>query len=198
MYNRQEIEKSQVSIPLHSPSWKEMTFFFFSGVIIGIPVNIYFHDALLDMVIGSSPFYLLLISELLISPFVEEFSKVFGLIYRHGETEQTFFKLAVLSGFGFGIGEFLILTFTSGSPFIISIPGIFFHLTATGITAYGIAINQAFRYYLLAVFLHFLHNLFLFFSPSILFGLSTSTAIVVITYFIARKLQNLTKNQFVG
>ena len=175
-----------------------MAFFFFSGAIIGIPVNVYIHNSAVGIIAGLSPYYFLLISELVLAPFIEEFSKVFALIYRHGETEQTFFKLAVLSGFGFGIAEFLILTFTIGSSALINFPGIFFHLTATGITAYGIAINQAFRYYLLAVFLHFLHNLFLFFSPSILFGLSTSTAIVVITYFVARKLQNLTKNQFVG
>ena len=187
-----------VSIPLHSPTWKEKAFFFASGAIIGIPVHVYIHNSAVGMIAGLSPYYFLLISELVLAPFIEEFSKVFALIYRHGETEQTFFKLAVLGGFGFGIGEFLILTFTCGSPFIISIPGIFFHLTVTGITAYGIATNQAFRYYLLAVFLHFVNNLFLFFSPSILFGLSTSTAIIVITYLIAHKLQNLTKNQFVS
>ena len=175
-----------------------MAFFFVSGAIIGIPVNTYIHNSAIGSIAGLSPYYLLLISEIVLAPFIEEFSKVFGLIYRHGETEQTFFKLAALSGFGFGIAEFLILTFTIGSPFIINFSVIFFHLTVTGITAYGIAKNQAFRYYFLAVFLHFVNNLFLFFSPSILFGFSTSVAIVVITYFIARKLQNKTKNQFMA
>jgi len=175
-----------------------MAFFFVSGAIIGIPINVYLHNSAVGIIAGLSPYYFLLISELVLAPFIEEFSKVFGLIYRHGETEQTFFKLAVLSGFGFGIAEFLIITFTIGSSALINFPGIFFHLSAAGITAYGISINQPLRYYLLAVFLHFLHNLFLFFSPSLLFGLSTSTVIMVITFFIARKLQNLTKNQFVG
>lgn len=175
-----------------------MVFFFVSGAIIGIPVSVYLHNSAVGIIAGLSPYYFLLISEIVLAPFIEEFSKVFGLIYRHGETEQTFFKLAVLSGFGFGIAEFLIITFTIDSSALINFPGIFFHLTVTGITAYGISKNQAFRYYLLAVFLHFVNNLFLFFSPSLLFGFSTSVAIVVITYFIMRKLQNLTKNQFVA
>ena len=170
MNNKHDIEENQSSIPLHSPSWKEMTFYFLSGAIIGIPVNVYLHNSAVGMIAGLSPYYSLLISELVLAPFIEEFSKVFGLIYRHGETEQSLFKLAVLSGLGFGIAEFLILTFTREMSFVTSFPSIFFHLTATGITAYGIAKKQAMRYYLLAVFLHFINNLFLFFSISELIG----------------------------
>ena len=174
-----------------------MTFFFVSGIIVGIPVNVYIHNSAVGMIAGLSPYYFLLISELVLAPFIEEFSKVFGLIYRHGETEQTFFKLAVLSGFGFGIAEFLILTFTIGSSALINFSGIFFHPLTVAITAYGLATNQAFRYYLLAVFFHFLNNLFLILLPSNIIALLTSVGIVIITYFVVRKLQSLTKNQFV-
>ena len=118
MNNEHEIEQNQVSIPLHSPDWKEMTFFFVSGFIIGIPVNIYLHNNLMDVITGLSPFYILLICELVLCPFIEEFSKVFALLYRHGETEQSLFRLAVLGGLGFGIAEFLMLAFGTGCAVI--------------------------------------------------------------------------------
>ncbi len=186
------------SIPLHSPTWKEMAFFFVSGAIIGIPVNAYLHNNLMDVITGISPFYLLIICELVLCPFIEEFSKVFGLIYRHGETQQSFFKLAVLSGLGFGIAEFLILSFDTRTFFVINFSGIFFHPLTVAITAYGLATNQAFRYYFLAVFFHFLNNLFLILLPSNIIALLTSVGIVIITYFIVRKIQNKTKNQFMA
>ncbi|MCW3998109.1 MAG: hypothetical protein NWF10_06020 [Candidatus Bathyarchaeota archaeon] len=192
----------EVTIPLHSPNWKELAFFFLSGVIIGIPVNIYLHNTAVDIIKGVSPFYLLLISELIFAPFIEEFSKIFAFLNRHGETEQSLFRLAVLGGLGFGIAEFIILTFDRGVFFLFNFPGIFFHPSAVAITAYGLATHQTLRYYLLAVLLHFLHNFFLFFLTSTSFlvniaAVALSVVIVVATYLVSSKLQIKTKNQFI-
>jgi RsiW-degrading membrane proteinase PrsW (M82 family) len=196
------IVKLEVSIPLHSPNKKELAFFLLSGVIIGIPVNIYLHNTAVDIIKGVPPFYLLIISELILAPLIEEFSKMFAYLNRHGETEQSIFRLAVLGGLGFGIAEFLILTFDRGVFFLFNFPGIFFHASAVAITGYGLATHQTLRYYLLAVLLHFLHNFFLFFlTPTNLLvnivAVAFSVFIVVATYLIASKLQIKTKNQFI-
>jgi RsiW-degrading membrane proteinase PrsW (M82 family) len=70
---------------------------------------------------------------------VEEVAKVFPLFYRHGETERSIFNLGVLVGLGFGVTEFALYVFTLNAFFIFRLPGIIFHASSAGITAYGIA-----------------------------------------------------------
>ncbi|TRO49402.1 hypothetical protein E2P47_01340 [Candidatus Bathyarchaeota archaeon] len=196
----QDMKKNQISIPLHSPSWKEKMFFFISGAIIGIPVNVYFHSTIIDALIGIPPFYELLISELILAPFIGEFAKLFGLLYRHGETEKSLFNLAILAGLGFGIVEFIILTIDRCMSLFLCFPRIFFHPFAVAITVYGLVKHQTLKYYLVAVLLHFLYNLSIFFIvPESLFATSAafiiSILIVLITYFFAKKLESKTKNK---
>ena len=75
-------------------------------------------------------------SAVIFAPFIEEFAKVFPLYYRHGETERSIMNLAVLTGLEFGVTEFVLYVFTLGVPFISRIPGLIFHASSTGITAY--------------------------------------------------------------
>lgn len=187
-------KKLEIAIPLHTPNLKEKIFFLLSGAIIGIPVNVYLHNSTIDVIKGLSPFYLLLISEIILAPFIEEFSKLFAFLNRHGETQKSLVDLAFLGGLGFGIAEFVILTFDRGIFFVFNVPGIFFHPLAVVITVYGLAMNQTLKYYLVAVLLHFLHNLFLFFIspinlPITILTFIFSMLIVVLSYLISNNLK---------
>lgn len=68
----------QCIIPLHRPSGKELVFFFISGILVSVPMALFFSNVY--------PYVPVLISTALIAPFVEELAKVFPLFYRHGET----------------------------------------------------------------------------------------------------------------
>jgi len=67
--------------------------------------------------------------------------------------------LGLLSGLGFGVAEFIAYVY-SGVPFVIRLPAVAFHAAGTSIVGYGVYKRETFRYYLLAVALHFLNNLF--------------------------------------
>ena len=84
-------------------------------------------------------FFAQVCSSVIFAPFVEEFAKVFPLIYRHGETERSLLDLGILVGLGFGVTEFALYVFTLGAPVLSRVPGVIFHASSTGITAYGIA-----------------------------------------------------------
>ena len=94
------------------------------------------------------------------APFIEEFAKAYPIFYRHGETERSIVTLGIFVGLGFGIFEFFGYTLFLGVPVLVRLPGIFFHAATTSVTAFGIAKKEPIRFYLLAVTLHFLHNLF--------------------------------------
>ena len=96
-------ERHECIIPLHNPSIKEKIFFFISGLLVSVPFALFlaqFYD-----------FLPLLISGVVMAPFIEELAKVFPLFYRHGETQRSIVNLGVLIGLGFGITEF-VLTFS--------------------------------------------------------------------------------------
>ena len=54
-------------------------------------------------------------------------------------------------------------------PFIVRIPGVIFHASSAGITAYGIAKKNPLPYYLISVVLHIANNFFAF-EASLTFG----------------------------
>ena len=143
---------------LHSPSRKEMLFFLISGVIMSVPLTLFIGQYAGDLLAGLSPYAATIISVAVFAPFIEEFSKAFPLFYRHGETQRSIFKLALLVGLGFGFVEFLTYVFFLKVPLIDRIPGILFHPASTSITAYGIATRKAGYFYLIAVALHFANN----------------------------------------
>ena len=71
---------------------------------------------------------------MLLAPFIVEFAKVFPLFYRHAENERYLLNLGVLTGFGFGITEFMLYTFVLGAPLFSRLSGVAFHSASTGIT----------------------------------------------------------------
>jgi RsiW-degrading membrane proteinase PrsW (M82 family) len=168
------LRAGEVAVPVHRPSLREKLFFLFSGMVSSVPLTL-FLSQFVDSLLGSlSLFYAVLLSVVVVSPFIEEFAKAFPLLYRHGETERSIFTLGLLVGLGFGLVEFLLYVFVLGVPPIFRFSGIVFHVASTSITAYGIAKRRAALFYLISVVLHFSNNFFAFvFSladTSLLFG----------------------------
>jgi RsiW-degrading membrane proteinase PrsW (M82 family) len=191
----------EVVIPVHRPELKEKVFFFVSGMVSSIPLTLFFGQFADALVSSLPPLYALLLSSVIFSPFMEEFAKAFPLLYRHGETEKSIFVLGLLVGLGFGLIEFIIYVFLLGVPFVFRLAGILFHAASTSITAYGIATRRAFMFYLVAVGLHFLNNLWAFVEfavePEALFGVwSIGTYFVMFTTLsLAWRLYNKTSEK---
>ncbi len=138
-------------IPLHKPSWKELAFFFASGVLVSIPFTLFFAQLY--------PYVPTLVAVVVLAPFIEELAKVFPLFYRHGETERSYVTLGLLIGLGFGISEFVLYVFFLGVDPVARIAGIVFHASSAAITGYGIAKKNPLPFYLIAVGLHATNNL---------------------------------------
>jgi RsiW-degrading membrane proteinase PrsW (M82 family) len=141
----------QCVIPIHKPSNRELAFFFASGILVSIPFAAFFESL---FPAGLSASFLIVV----LAPFIEELAKVFPLFYRHGETERSIVTLGILMGLGFGIAEFFEYVFLIGASPIVRIPGLIFHASSAGITAYGIAKKNPLPYYLIAVGLHIAIN----------------------------------------
>lgn len=143
----------------HRPKFGEKLFFFLSGAIISTPFPILVNSLASYFLIFKLPTFAgLVISLSIVGPLLEEFAKAYPLFYRHGETEKSLVGLGFLAGLGFGIAEFLFYVFFLKTPVFIRIPPLFFHAANTSLVAYGISQNKPGRFYLLAVFLHFLNN----------------------------------------
>lgn len=148
----------KTTIPLHRPSLRENFFFFLSGIISSVPFTLLTEQFADSLLVTLPLFYAILISAVLIAPFLEEFAKAFPLLYRHGETEKSIFGLGFLTGLGFGIFEFVTYVFLLEAPVFLRLPGVLFHAASTSITAYGIATKRTVTFYLVAVGLHFSNN----------------------------------------
>ena len=111
--------KNEVTVSLHRPSFNEKMFFLLSGAIVSVPLTLFveqnFGNPLLT---GFSAFDVTLITVAVFAPFVEEFSKIFPLFYRHGETQRSIFNLALFVGLGFGIVEFFTYVVAFGPQII--------------------------------------------------------------------------------
>ncbi len=149
---------NHVVIRPHRPDIKEKLFFLISGIIVSVPITLFFGTFAERLCVVLPIFYATICAVVIFTPFIEEFAKAFPLFYRHGETERSIFILGFLVGLGFGISEFIVYILVLGAPLIFRIPGIFFHAASASIIAYGIAKKQPVIYYLLAVGLHFLNN----------------------------------------
>ena len=135
-------------------------------MIVSIPLTLFvttFTDYLLS--IGTSTVYAGVLSTVLFAPLVEEFSKAYPLFYRHAETERSIFTLGFLVGLGFGIVELIDYVVIVGQPLLLRLPLVFFHASATSITAFGIAKKRILPFYLVAVGLHLFNNLFAVLGP---------------------------------
>lgn len=190
------MKMEQAKIELHKPSTTELLFFLLSGAIVSVPLTLFVEQNFASpLLVGLSSFDITLITVAVFAPFIEEFSKVFPLFYRHGETQRSIIKLAIFVGLGFGIVEFITYVGTFGPQIIMNrIPGLFFHPASTAITAYGIATNRAFPYYMIAVSLHFANNFLAVLSPVII---PSSVIIMAITVYASWKFYDKTKEKFI-
>ncbi len=188
------MEKSHVTIHIHRPSANEKMFFLVSGAIVSIPLTLFVEQFANPFLTGLSSFDITLITIAIFAPFVEEFSKVFPLFYRHGETQRSIFNLALFVGLGFGIVEFFTYVATYGTQIIPDrIPGLLFHPASTSITAYGIATKRPLPFYLAAVSLHFANNALAVLLPAF----PSSVIVLGITLYAAWQLHDKTKEKFI-
>jgi RsiW-degrading membrane proteinase PrsW (M82 family) len=187
--------EQQATIPLHKPDIKEKIFFFLSGLLVSVPFSLFFSGFTDTLCVALPVFFAEVCSTVIFAPFIEEFAKVFPLVYRHGETERSIVNLAILTGLGFGITEFALYVFVLGVPFIARVPGIIFHASSASITAYGIAKKKPVLFYLTAVSLHLANNLFAVISDvlSVIPGL----AVLIATYLLAWRLYTRTSETIV-
>jgi len=161
------LPKGEVVIAVHRPSLREKLFFLLSGMVSSVPLTL-FVDQFANSLLGSlSLFYAVLVSVVVLSPFVEEFAKAFPLLYRHGETERSIFTLGLVVGCGFGLVVFLLYVFVLGVPFFYRLGGMVFHAASSSITAYGIATRRGALFYLVSVALHFTNNFVAFVFSSV-------------------------------
>ncbi len=188
------MEKDEVTIKLHKPDTKEMIFFFISGVIMSVPLTLFIYQYVDLLLVGLDTFIVALIATGVFAPLIEEFSKAYPLFYRHGETQRSIFKLALLVGLGFGIIELITYVFIIGTPLIYRLPGLLFHPASTSITAYGIATKRPFLFYVAAVGLHFFNNFLILVTP---FPVAGSFFIVAITVLASWQLYGKTKEKIV-
>jgi hypothetical protein len=127
-------------------------------MLVSVPMTLFFGSFTDTLCVELPLFYASLCSIAIMAPITEEFAKAYPLVYRHGETEKSLFTLGFLIGIGFGVSEFFLYVFVLNVPFLGRIPALIFHGASTSITAYGIARKIPFRYFLLAVVLHFTNN----------------------------------------
>lgn len=127
----------------------------------------------------------LLVSAVMIAPFIEELAKVFPLFYRHGETERSIVLLGILTGLGFGITEFALYVAIIGVDPLVRLPGIVFHASSAAITAYGIAKKKPLPFYLIAVGLHVLNNFAAVVYADFFLAIFVQLLVVIVAYYLA-------------
>lgn len=168
------LNEGKVEIPFHKPSLNEQLFFLLSGMVSSVPLTLFVDQVASSWLNSLSLFNAVLVSAVILSPFLEEFAKAFPLLYRHGESERSIFTLGLLVGFGFGLVEFILYVFVLGVPVIFRLAGIVFHSASTSITAYGIATRRPALFYMVSVTLHFSNNfiafIFTYIETATLFG----------------------------
>lgn len=161
----------------HRPGLGEMLFFLGSGVIVSIPMALFFEPSASFLSNFFPEIEAEILSVAVLAPIVEEFAKAYPLFYRHGESQKSLFTMGLLVGFGFGITEFFAYVFLLGVPWYVRLPGIGFHAALTSIIAYGIAAKHSAPFYLLAVFFHSSVNFLAILEvPVLLYAVMLATA----------------------
>jgi RsiW-degrading membrane proteinase PrsW (M82 family) len=174
--------QDSVTIPVHKPKLKEKLFFLLSGAIVSVPLTL-FISQFSDYLIASMPsLYANILAVAILAPLIEEFSKAYPLLYRHGETERSIFVLGFLVGIGFGIVEFIEYVVFFQAPIVLRLPGIFFHASTTSIMAFGIGKKKPTVFYLVAVSLHLVNNLLAILGPVWYVG---GPVVIGLAYFLS-------------
>ena len=187
----------KVVLSIHKPDLKEKIFFLLAGLLVSVPFTIFFSDFSNSLCDFMPILFAQLCSVVLLAPFIEEFAKVFPLLYRHGENERSLMTLGVLTGLGFGITEFILYTFVLGAPLFSRLPGLIFHSASAGITTYGIIKNQPFRFYIFSVTLHSINNVVSLFSTSLPILIPIAIINLVLSYYSFWHFYNKTSEKII-
>jgi len=187
----------KVVLSVHKPDLKEKIFFLLAGLLVSVPFTIFFSDFSNSLCDFMPILFAQLCSVVLLAPFIEEFAKVFPLLYRHGENERSLMTLGVLTGLGFGITEFILYTFVLGAPLFSRLPGLIFHSASAGITTYGIIKNQPFRFYIFSVTLHSINNVVSIFSTSLPILIPITIINLVLSYYSFWHFYNKTSEKII-
>jgi RsiW-degrading membrane proteinase PrsW (M82 family) len=188
------MKREECTIPIHRPKITEMLFFFACGIIISIPMTLLASSLTDQLLPNLTQFAAALISQAFFAPFIEEFSKIFPLYYRHGETQRSILNLAIMVGLGFAIVELFEYVLLLGTPLIFRLPGLFFHPSSTAIAAYGIATKRQALFYMLAVMLHFSANFLAIVNP---FPFSASILVIGLSVWLAYTCYSKTKEKVI-
>ena len=185
------MNSKKITISVHSPDANEKFFFFMSGVIISIPISLFFEAFGSSIATFTSQLLNALWAAAFVSPLVEEFAKSYPLFYRHGETGKSIYMLGFLVGLGFGVSEFFVYVFAYGAPILLRVPGILFHAASTTIVSYGIATKIPFSFYIVAVLFHAINNLFAQLGELWLIGgIGAITATYLLSIYYNSKLKD--------
>jgi RsiW-degrading membrane proteinase PrsW (M82 family) len=187
--------EQKATIPLHKPDIKEKLFFLISGLLVSVPFTLFFSNFSDSLCVAMPLFFAQVCSSVIFAPFIEEVAKVFPLFYRHGETERSLLDLGILVGLGFGVTEFALYVFALGAPFLSRMPGVIFHASSTGITAYGIVKKKPMPFYLIAVAFHLANNFLALLSDSLSF--IPALIVLISTYLLAWYLYRRTSETIV-
>jgi RsiW-degrading membrane proteinase PrsW (M82 family) len=186
--------QQEASIPIHKPNIREMIFFFSCGVIMSVPITLFIVQLANPLIMGLDRFSAALVSTAFLAPLIEEFSKTFPLFYRHGETQRSIFKLALLVGLGFGLLEFFTYVFVLEAYWPVRLFGLVFHPASTSISAYGIATKRPLPFFAIAVALHFTNNFLALVNP---FPVNFSIIIVTLTGLASWRLYARTREKII-
>ena len=189
--------EQNATISVHKPDIKEKLFFLTAGLLMSVPFTVFFSEFTNSLCIAMPLFFAQVCAIVIFAPFIEEVAKVFPLFYRHGETERSILDLGILVGLGFGLTEFALYVFTLNTPILARIPGVVFHASSAGITAYGIAKKKPLQFYLIAVTAHLVNNLLVLFSAEIAFLYIPGLIVLVGTYLLAWRLYRQTSETIV-
>jgi RsiW-degrading membrane proteinase PrsW (M82 family) len=171
-----------------------MIFFFSCGVIMSVPITLFIVQLANPLIMGLDKFSAALVSTAFLAPFIEEFSKIFPLFYRHGETQRSIFKLALLVGLGFGLLEFFTYVFVLEAYWSVRLFGLVFHSASTSISAYGIATKRPLLFFAIAVALHFANNFLSLVNP---FQINFSIIVVTLTGLASWRLYARTQEKII-
>lgn len=186
--------QDSVTIPLHKPRLKEKLFFLLSGAIVSVPLTLFITQFSDLLVVSMPPLYANILAVAILAPLIEEFSKAYPLLYRHGETERSLFVLGFLVGIGFGVVEFIEYVVFFKAPIILRLPGIFFHASTSSIVAFGIGKKRPTVFYLVAVSLHLVNNLLAILGPVWYLG---GPIVIGLAYFFSWYLHSRTVERMI-
>jgi RsiW-degrading membrane proteinase PrsW (M82 family) len=188
------LTKNETVIPVHRPNRTELFFFLSCGIIISVPITLFIAQYADPLLGGLDSFSAALVSTAFLAPLIEEFSKIFPLFYRHGETQRSIFYLALMVGLGFGLAEFFAYILI-GVEWYVRFPGLLFHPSSTAISAYGIAVKKPLPFFALAVGLHFANN---FLALTNVLPISTSILVVGFTVVVCWSLYGRTRERTIA